>query len=570
MAKPIIYLTFADQRDDHLPLLKQERKEIVKILRPYKDENRIEVEYEAAADHDIVAGYLSDYSRRISVFHYAGHAGRGQLGFEDEPVMALGLAEMLATLPNLKLVFLNGCSSRTLLQTLFDKNIKSVIATRVPIRDDKATRFAIRFYKSLSEGKTLREAFEFSKAVVHAVDDSIDISIRGLDLNGSTNGHFEWGLYTSDDSILNYTLPVTSAGPDARSNPFVSQKIEVNTTLRDKLLESFSPLFSKLSEFKTLLDENKFVELRQVDSELLNVMPAPLSVPFMRILRSQTLTTERLDAFVEIYRSLMQLMSFILISQLWDYLFENKKLVLPDALKIALEVLLTTPSSKLAYADYIAVIRGIRVLLTDAGVPIFVSELHGLADAFNNEPKFIDAHKRMEELRHTLGQSTALSPEQLLNFNTKAEEDIGDILSHMTFICKYKMVAIKDIDLIKYRHSPASYRMRRAYLDNITSTLLTETQDTKSFADVQSVVLIKDEANFDKYLNLSPFIFDENSLLEKSGQARLFMFSSCNFQDGTLDFRFLEDPSGFTKVDTMAEGPLRELFGKFYTNVFRN
>ena len=43
MGKPIIYLTFADDRDDHLPLLTKERQEIYSALLPHRDANRIQL-----------------------------------------------------------------------------------------------------------------------------------------------------------------------------------------------------------------------------------------------------------------------------------------------------------------------------------------------------------------------------------------------------------------------------------------------------------------------------------------------------------------------------------------------
>jgi WD40 repeat protein len=84
------------------------------------------------------------------------------------------LAVLLGRRVNLKLVFLNGCSTRPQVQSLLDAGVPVVIATARPIKDKLARQFAVAFYEALTAGgeaapaggRSLRAAFEAAQAYV--------------------------------------------------------------------------------------------------------------------------------------------------------------------------------------------------------------------------------------------------------------------------------------------------------------------------------------------------------------------------------------------------------------------
>jgi hypothetical protein len=573
VAKPIIFLAFANDRDDHLGLLDAERQDIVRALLPYRDSNRVTIMEEAAANKKILAYYLSKYSERIELFHFAGHAGDGALQLKDSPAMALGLAELLGALPNLKLAFLNGCCTNSLLKQFQDQGVKGVIGTSVPIRDNTASEFSVQFYQSLAEGKNIREAFEFAKGLVHTSNDKLDIKVRGLQISADSNGEFAWGLYKNDDAILDYALPkeqYTDSMPVGNAHVDNADQLNINNVLREKLFEALLDYSEDLQDVRDKRAIGKDVEVRKIHRFIRDSLPAPLGIELDRLFGPTGLNRDRLQAFVDVYRTLIQLMTFILYSQLWDFMHEKENAILDDELKDNLVKTLSRSGADQRFDDHINVIRGIREFLDINDRPLFVEELTELARQFREDDNFRSAHSGMTALSEKLSDSTEISPQNLIDLNKKAEAHLGDLFVYMNFMCKYKFVAIKDIDLIKRRHLPPEYRIVRVNLDSITAGLSEDTRAFKGYADIQSVVLLHSKNKIEENLNLSPFLIDENALLERRDKARLFMFSHYDFNTKQIHYNFLEDPMRITKVDVRIDSELKSLFNQFLTIIFRN
>ena len=58
-----------------------------------------------------------------------------------------------------------------------------------------------------------------------------------------------------------------------------------------------------------------------------------------------------------------------------------------------------------------------------------------------------------------------------------------------------------------------------------------------TFTDSNSVILLKSKKDLNEYLNLSPFIIDENALLGEK-KSKLFFFSHFDKNSGTYQYKF--------------------------------
>src|SRR5207253_2413236 len=88
---------------------------------------------------DLVRG-LQLYRDQVAVFHYGGHAGDYELLLQSPDggrvvADAGGLAGLFGTQRNLKLVFLNGCSTYGHVEGLLAAGVPAVIATSRPVED---------------------------------------------------------------------------------------------------------------------------------------------------------------------------------------------------------------------------------------------------------------------------------------------------------------------------------------------------------------------------------------------------------------------------------------------------
>jgi hypothetical protein len=207
---PIVFLAFANAANEHLGLLKAESRDVLATLEPLQKEGLIAVRREESCEFaELYAGLIADGDRLV-IFHYGGHANGEQLQFEGGGGGREGLARMLGQQSSLKLVFLNGCASQGHAKVLLDAGVPAVIATSVPIGDQKAQEFATAFYKALAEGRSIPGAFETSRGFIEAkypVEDrsrpaftSQTRHIGGLDkFLGAPAPVLEWGLFTRED-----------------------------------------------------------------------------------------------------------------------------------------------------------------------------------------------------------------------------------------------------------------------------------------------------------------------------------------------------------------------------------
>ncbi len=154
--RPIVFLAFADARSD-LSALKVEGWSLKDQFDELKRRGVIaDVVVEEKASLERIYPVFQKYRDRIALFHFGGHADGDRLllqsAFEPREAYAEGLATLLGQQRGLKLVFLNGCSTRPQVKRLLDAGVPTVIATARPIVDTVATEFAVAFYQALTTG----------------------------------------------------------------------------------------------------------------------------------------------------------------------------------------------------------------------------------------------------------------------------------------------------------------------------------------------------------------------------------------------------------------------------------
>jgi WD40 repeat protein len=179
----------------------------------------IVIEPDATIDEIIAVFQKPEYRDRISVFHFAGHAGSFHLCMETaegkvEMAHAGGLASFLGLQKNLQLVFLNGCSTQRQTDELLEARVGAVIATSQVISDEVATDLSGRFYQSLASGKGVYAAFQEALAAVQLKKGTDFRSLVWQDAEENVD-RFPWDFYLGPGAELvkKWNLP------DAAGNP---------------------------------------------------------------------------------------------------------------------------------------------------------------------------------------------------------------------------------------------------------------------------------------------------------------------------------------------------------------
>jgi hypothetical protein len=207
---PTILLAFANDQDAHLDMLKNESHEVYKAIETIKRDEIISIEREESATLEIIADRLITYREDICIFHYSGHASGQHLGLENGQVNSQGIAELIAALPNLQLVVLNGCATYGQVELLFELGVKAVVATQVAIGDTKAMEFSMKFYQALGKQQTIEEAYHTATNFLKAKYNQFQSNkkdVKGLKLKRDKESEkVEWCLYWKDENTINFKL----------------------------------------------------------------------------------------------------------------------------------------------------------------------------------------------------------------------------------------------------------------------------------------------------------------------------------------------------------------------------
>src|SRR3712207_5184585 len=129
--KPLILIAFANDQNEGLNLV-SERDTILNI---FNDSSKIEVKVLENANSTYIYNTITDpeIKDRIIIFHYGGHANSRNIELLDGQARTLGLAKALKRLPNLQLVFLNGCDTFDQSAILHREGISAVVTTLKPV-----------------------------------------------------------------------------------------------------------------------------------------------------------------------------------------------------------------------------------------------------------------------------------------------------------------------------------------------------------------------------------------------------------------------------------------------------
>jgi hypothetical protein len=593
MSKPVIFLAFSNDRDDYLPLINRERKNIVKTLREHHDNDYIKVESEAASTLEDIFDFINSYHNQISIFHYGGHAGGTSLRLEtaeadNRNANAQGLAQLLGMEENLQLVFLNGCATKPQVRLLLDNGVKAVIATSVPIQDQMATEFAEQFYLALANGSDIQRAFEVTKAFIASkYNRRQDIQqYRSIVLGEEeTSDDLPWGIYINEklESNLSWKLPIRTDKTNILKNRFdYESRLDVNDILIDLICEDIAKYNKDLDD--ELSKEE--LDIPSIRREIVDSFPTPIGEHLRKLFtRSndpskpddmEQFTIVRLEQLAMTYFTTFQFASFIMLSQLWDIRFKDAAFKIDEEYIPDLNRFFSLHKQNYHTFNYAKLILAITDIFDKNKITYFIEELHRIKTVSENQQSdFYQAYIFLQELLEALDRGEIKS-EDVEGLCLDAETHLGAILREIAFLVKYKLVTIKNIELVKNRHETARFRHNQITLNRaltVANTGIAEVGiEFENFTDNKSVIFIKTkEDKVDDFLNLTPFIIDENAL-NSDYSSKLFMYI---FQtEENYYYQFLNNPKdpplqvspdNYRNVKEQFDRFKAEIFGKEYT-----
>ncbi len=539
MENPIIFLAFSNSQDNYLTMLKRESKSINRALEALEDKNLVKIVREESADLDTIFHNFNRFKDGISIFHYAGHASGENLEFEGNDGNADGLANLFSQQKNLKLVFLNGCSTKGQVDKLMELGIPAVIATSVPINDNKAMEFGEQFYRALANKSTIKSAFNFAVAWLQSKYGDIETpeiveNHRGFGFEDTpvTKDKMPWGLYLNkpkegEKNILDWTLPTKFVQKVKR--PESEQEFLVN----DYIYNILEDMIAVNPDFeKRLVDsEGNDLDDRNLLALIIGNYPWSIGSQLRRLVSRDegmnNFTFARLEQIVNTYLITSQVIFYIILAQIWR---EKRRMDADFPIGTHYLDALSLQENNFKQFDYIAQLRQILQDLNENEIGFFVSEFDSILKLLKEKKEFFDSYLYLESLRSRLLESSKESLEgELPQLCADAEYSMSIIVGKMAFLINYQMLTVRDILISKPPHQEPEFRHIMGNLkaqDNDFLSLFKEPKPYDKFVDSRSVILVKDLVDVSDYLNLSPFIVDKNAYGDvRATSTDLFMYA---------------------------------------------
>ncbi|PHN00845.1 CHAT domain-containing protein [Flavilitoribacter nigricans] len=557
---PVFFFAAANRSDSPLKALARESDLIRRALMEHRHNFYIQIEHEPFITLDRLAYYLTEFSHSIQLFHFSGHAAEDHLILEGTTAKGMQVAETLARLESLQLVFLNGCETEKTARRLLELGVPAVIGTHRPVPDEKAASMARSFYHAMAKGYELDDAFQNAATIVDAGETE---EFRGQGMDGAEETPHYFIAYR-DEKAKHWVIPTVSYReiivPGA-SEIHNFQQSPVNQVLIQVLWEVLKDYSDELEFFHLQHQKGKHVDFRRIRRAITDTLPAPVGEQVRKLFAAEhrietanirRFTYERLDQIIRTYNSLVELVAYIMLAQLWDAKMSNRELIVPRYQSSVIRQFFTLSPHELMSYDYIRLIRAIRIIFDENDIPYFIEEIARAKKALYEDEAFIHAYRFMQYMREKQPHvERKLEAGEIESYCVQAEKHLGDIFRQLGFCAKYSFHTVKQINLIRPRHRLPMFRHITVKLDTITAGFLDEENLYQHFLDDNSVILVKEPLNSSKpeFLNLSPFVIDEHALKQKE-LSRIFYFHYYNFDYQTIYYKLAQMETEKLIIDT--------------------
>ncbi|MCX6329068.1 MAG: hypothetical protein NTZ85_06070 [Bacteroidia bacterium] len=278
----------------------------------------------------------------------------------------------------------------------------------------------------------------------------------------------------------------------------------VNEDLTLKVFDEMVKSRTSLAKFLPDKDNQEETDYRLIADQVIKNFPWPIGVELRRLFSGSMRQPGRLrlDQIFKTIERTVQFISFVMVCQLW-YDISQKKVNLPDPIKNEFANRFTL----LTMGNFCWLIRALATAYTEQNVTWFLPEMNEQFDK-----KFFASLDFWVPERNEIGHyQINLDEGEIEKRCVEYEEKLTMILQKIAFFAKYRLVSVRDIQVIKPRIHEAKFHHIIDLLNSSDSDFKGEEIDETKYSDSHSVLLMKSIKSFDDYLNLSPLVIDTNA-----------------------------------------------------------
>jgi hypothetical protein len=251
-------------------------------------------------------------------------------------------------------------------------------------------------------------------------------------------------------------------------------------------------------------DEEETLDPRLLGDVVIKNFPWPIGIELRRLFSASMRQPDRmrLDQIFKTIERTMQFISFVMICQIWKEKKEGKLEISENLAKDFQGRMLV-----LSMGNYTWLIRAIGNMMKEKSVPWFLEEM-----GTNFDKQFFAALDFWVPERNEVGHyQINLTQEEIQRRCVEYEEKLAFILQRISFLCKYRLVSVREIKVNHPKNQPAKFNHIIDILNSSDSDFTAKEMEEEKFAESHSVLLMKSLKTMDEYLNLSPLIIDTNS-----------------------------------------------------------
>ncbi|MGB3080439.1 MAG: hypothetical protein WBB31_15270, partial [Saprospiraceae bacterium] len=278
----------------------------------------------------------------------------------------------------------------------------------------------------------------------------------------------------------------------------------------------------------------------------------------------------RLQQIIIIYNTLIELLGFTILADLWEIAVNGEKLTIADAVKAKLKEFFLSSVGGTSTQKFLDLMSTAKQIMDASSKKCFIEELHALSDTYDSKGPLYDAVSYLEFAQNKAAEK-ALPAEEAKEICINSEQKLAELFKHLGFVTNYIMASIKDIDVLKYkRFLKTKYKHNVVKLEQRFVGLAVNQEIEEDALDSNSVLIIKkDQPKLS--LNLSPFIIDENAFDDKASIAKLYFFDRFDKASGTYVYKHVYKPLDAPLLIQQQKNfkVLRDQFDAFSNSVFQ-
>jgi hypothetical protein len=581
----VIFLAYANSQTDPLPSLAEEDDGVFSTLVNRSLKGDFFIHRDAFTTLGKLNEYLAIYGDRLSIFHYSGHADNDTLHLVGDQANSKGIAHQLgasARSGHLKMVVLNGCSTSGQVNGLLEAGVPVVIATSAPVGDQSAMAFSLRFYRGLSEKRlSIRAAFEDALGPAQTAT-TADLKIadipRGLrTLEKEKTNEPLWGMFALDPKLLDEN-PVPYRKTHTTKGQYVPNEL-LTATLFETLYQAGN---REIANLYLAEEEGEYVELGEKQTTIVNVLPFPIATHLQKLLCPVEQENEgfdkvglrRLEQTGLVFHATTELMTYILLAQLWELRLNEELGHLPESLEQELRAYFYLSAQERRAYDYLLLIKTLRSYLDGLnegrGISYFVQELKDLKALMEVDHPFSQACNFLTHL-HQQAVAGKIDEADIPLFCQEGEEHLCHFFKELGFLHRYTLASVQDIDIERYRHQKKGqtifnhkivklmrafgrqehlYYMLSDFLQNRGVVLL---KGSIKVADARNRRFTAEQLEF---LNLSPFVIDRNAFEVNTDLSNLLFYESYRASGEVYFYKNVKRPeSQRDRLEVEPDGP---------------